>query len=563
MDPRWLRYGTLVLLALALWAFTYRLGATPLLDNPNEAEYAEVAREMVESGHWISPRLNYVLFLNKPPLTYWLIGMCDLAFGINEFSARLPCALAGGLVVLMLVYIGRQLYDAQTALLAGFILLVSTGFFFETHEVRPDLILTAGIVGSIAAFVRLREVAPAQMRWPLLALQAALAVAVLAKGLIGIVIPGLVFAMVISLERRFDLFRVFLRPRAWWLFVLLAAPWHVLVSLRHSGFLWDYFINQHLLFFFNRKLPHDSVPVSLPVFWGSFGLRLFPWTIFAPLAVVAAVRRMRSHADRVGDRLVLAWAAVVLLFFSTASSRMEHYSIPVLPAFALVVAKLFRDYARGEASALPKVTSAHVVAFAAVALLGFLVIPWLIGEDTWLAPMGDLSNLARLTFGILAAGALLAAVAAVTGRRGWVVPVLVTSVVGAIPLFHQGLTLVSRVDSSAGMAVAISALADPEEMVVYEAPTEYQTCAGLNFYMRRKLTLVRPAGFIPPTYLTPHVDELFITRKQLEQLWREQRVFLITDLLVPRARLDGTTPEPFYIVARLRDWWAVTNRPLH
>ena len=107
-------------------------------------------------------------------------------------------------------------------------------------------------------------------------------------------------------------------------------------------------------------------------------------------------------------------------------------------------------------------------------------------------------------------------------------PALVTSMVSAIPLFHRGLTLVGRVDSSAGMAAAISALADPEERVVYEAPTEYQTCAGLNFYMRRKLTLVRPAGFIPPTYLTPHVDELFITRKQLEQLWQEQRVFLMT-----------------------------------
>jgi hypothetical protein len=113
------------------------------------------------------------------------------------------------------------------------------------------------------------------------------------------------------------------------------------------------------------------------------------------------------------------------------------------------------------------------------------------------------------------------------------------------------------------MAAAIGALADPEESVVYEAPTEYQTCAGLNFYLRRKLTLVRPAGFVPPTYLTPHMDELFISRTQLEQLWQEQRVFLITDPQVPRARLDGTMPEPFYVVARLRDWWAVTNRPLH
>jgi 4-amino-4-deoxy-L-arabinose transferase-like glycosyltransferase len=563
MDPRRFRYGTLVLLAVALWAFSYRLGAMPLLDDPNEAEYAEVAREMVESGDWISPRLNYVLFLNKPPLTYWLIGVSDLAFGVNEFSARFPIALAGVLVLLLLVYIGRQIYDAHTGLLAGFVLLASTGFFFETHEVRPDLVLTAGVVGSIAAFARLRQVTPAQMRWPLIALQISLAMGVLAKGLLGIVIPCLVFAVVLVLERRFDLMRVLLHPRAWWLCALLTVPWHAVAAIRHPGFLWDYFINQHLLFFFDRKLPRDSVPVSLPVFWGTFGLRVFPWTLFAPLAVAAALWRMRLRQDSRGDHLVLTWAAVVLLFFSTASSRMEHYSIPVLPAFALLIAKLFRDYARGETWALPNLTRAHIVVFAAVAALGPLIIPWLIEGKTWLAPMGDLSDLARLTSGVLAAGALAAAVAAVSERRGWVVPALVTSMVIAIPLFHRGLTLMSRVASSAGMAAAISAVADPEESVVYEAPTEYQTCAGLNFYMRRRLTLVQPPGFIPPTYLTPHMDELFITRSQLERLWREQRVFLITDPLVPRARLDGSMPEPFYVVARLHDWWAVTNRPVH
>jgi 4-amino-4-deoxy-L-arabinose transferase-like glycosyltransferase len=409
MDQRWFRYGTVALLAVALWACLYKLGSMPLLDDPNEAEYAEVAREMVESGDWISPRLNYVLFLNKPPLTYWLIGVSDLAFGVNEFSARLPIALAGVLIVLLVVYIGRQVYDTRTGLLAGFMLVASTGFLFETHEVRPDLILTVGIVGSFAAFARLRQVPPAHMRWPLFALQLSLAVGVLAKGLLGIVIPCLVLAVVIVLERRVDLIRVFLHPRAWWLCALLAAPWHVVVGLRHPGFVWDYFINQHLLFFFDRKLPRVSIPVSLPVFWGIFGLRLFPWTIFAPLGVVAALRRMRSRQDSCGDLLVLAWAGVVLLFFSTASSRMEHYSIPVLPAFALVLAKLFREYVRGERSAFPKLTRAHVVVFAAVALFGPLLIPWLIGGVTWLAPMGDLSSLARLTAGILAAGALAAA----------------------------------------------------------------------------------------------------------------------------------------------------------
>jgi len=159
--------GALVLLVvLAATAFTYRLGAAPLLDDPNEGEYAEVAREMVETGNWISPQLNYVLFLNKPPLTYWLIGAADLAFGVNELAARLPSALAALAIVVLVVWLGTLLFAADTGLLAGFILVATGGFFVESHAARPDLILTAGIVGSLVAWARLWRVAPAAMRWP-------------------------------------------------------------------------------------------------------------------------------------------------------------------------------------------------------------------------------------------------------------------------------------------------------------------------------------------------------------------------------------------------------------
>ncbi|MGH3056119.1 MAG: ArnT family glycosyltransferase, partial [Gaiellaceae bacterium] len=132
------RWAAVCLLALAACVFTYRLGATRLLDDPNEGEYAEVAREMVETGNWISPQLNYVPFLNKPPLTYWLIGAADLTFGINELSARLPSAVAALIIVGFVVWLGGLLFDTGTGLLAGFILLAMGGFFVESHEARPD-----------------------------------------------------------------------------------------------------------------------------------------------------------------------------------------------------------------------------------------------------------------------------------------------------------------------------------------------------------------------------------------------------------------------------------------
>ncbi len=561
--PVWNRYATVALLGIALWSFTYRLGTVPLLDDPNEAEYAEVTREMIGTGEWISPHLNGVVFLNKPPLTYWLIGFSTLVFGTNEFAARLPGALAAVLIVLLVMRMGTWMYDGQTGWLAGLVLLSSLGFLVETHEVRPDLILTAGIVGSMAAFIRLRAASAEARRWPLIALQVSLAVGVLAKGLLGLLIPSATIVIALAIERRFDLIRELLRPRAWWLFLLLAAPWHVVVCLRHPGFLWDYFINQHLLFFFDRKLPRDSEPVSLARFWAAAAARLFPWALFAPLAAIISAVRMRARQAAPADRLLLTWVAVVLLFFSGALGRMEHYSIPVLPAFALLIAMLFRDYARARQPMLGRIIGAHLIVLGAAAIVGIVALPSLVGGDTWLAGMGNLSVLARVIPGIFAVAALLAAVAALLKRRAWVVPALASGVLVAVPFLHDGFAHVARVDSSADMAAAITALADPDDAVVYATPIEYQSCAGLSYYLRRKLLLLEPEGYVPPTYLAPHLGELFISADQLAEMWRERRVFLLTNPHAPLERVDGSVPQPFYIVARRRGWWALTNFPLH
>jgi 4-amino-4-deoxy-L-arabinose transferase-like glycosyltransferase len=558
----WQRAAFAVLLATAVWAFTYRLGAMPLLDDPNEGEYAEVAREMVETGDFVSPQLNYVLFLNKPALEYWLIAVSDLAVGVNEFAARLPSAVAGVVIVLLVAWLGTTLFDAATGLLAGFILVA-------THEVRPDLILTAGIVGALVAFVHLLR-APAaargwsaRVRWALLGWQLSLAIGLLAKGMAALLLPGLACAAVIVSQRRFDLIRRLLHPRAWWLLLLMVAPWHVVTSLLHPGFAWDYIVNQHLLFFFDGKFPRDSVPVSLPMFWSAFALRLFPWSIFAPLGVMAAWQRLRRERDAYGDGLVLAWLAAVLLVFSAASSRMEHYSIPALPAAALMLARLFRESATDRRSTLGRAVTVHVVLFAALAAAGPFVVPQIVAAQEWLAPIGDFGTLARTTFTLLAVGTLVAAVAALAGRRAWIAPLIIATFVVEVPFFHHGLTLVARVNSSAPIATALRAFVEPQERLVVEASTEYQSCAGLNFYLRRKLDLLAPADFVPPPYLQPYVDDLFMTREQLLELWENERVYLVTDPLTPRRSLDASLPQPVYMVVRDNQRWAVTNRPFH
>ena len=113
------------------------------------------------------------------------------------------------------------------------------------------------------------------------------------------------------------------------------------------------------------------------------------------------------------------------------------------------------------------------------------------------------------------------------------------------------------------MAAVVRAHADPSDRVVFEAPVEYQNCAGFDFYLQRKLDLLRPSDFVPPSYLEPLVDDLFITRDELEKAWQAERVFFISDPLRVRTHLDGAVPQPFYIVARNSRLWIVTNEPLH
>jgi hypothetical protein len=205
----------------------------------------------------------------------------------------------------------------------------------------------------------------------------------------------------------------------------------------------------------------------------------------------------------------------------------------------------------------------HVVALAALALTGPFLLPRIVAAQEWLAPAHDLPNVARWVFTVLALGLLAAAAAALGKRRAWVPVTIAATFVAAVPLVIQGMQLFARVNSSAGMAAALRAYAQPGEQVVYEAPVEYQNCAGFNFYLRRRVDLLRPAGFVPPRYLEPYVDELFISPERLASMWEQARTFLVTNPLQPRARLDGTVPHPFYVVARDTVRWALTSRPVH
>lgn len=558
LPPLW-RAATAAGLMLTVFALNYRLGTPALFDDPNDAQYAEVAREMWEGGDWISPRLNYVVFLNKPPLLYWLIAGSYALFGVSEWAARLPGALVTLASLFLLYRLGRELFDPLAGLLAAAVCAGMPSTLIEARFIRPDSLLTAAIIGTLLAFCVAGRTDGARRRRALYCMQGALAVGLLAKGIVGLLLPGVPIAVVILLERRWDLLRTLAAPRTWWVFAALVAPWHVAAALRHPGFTWDYVVNQHLLFFLDKKEPRDSIPITLRAFWGAFILRTFPWTLFVPPALIAGIWARRASQWRRAYGLVLAWAGGTLFFFSAATSRLEHYALPAVPAVALAIGALLRQWTewgrtRYWLGLLPLLVSGLV--FGA----GIWLVPQLLADVAWLREADELGQLARVFFAALTT---VCAVSTVALRRAPLAagPLLGGAVLAMTPLIHTGLVAIAPVNSSAPVAEVLRRQAAFEGAnIVFEAPIEYQNCAGLNFYVRRKIALLEPSGFVDPPYLAPHHNELFINRAQLAALWTNTPILFVSDPLAAASRpLGEVVPEPFFPLARTANRWIVSN----
>ena len=563
--PRPLALGRRGALALALGAgalLAVRLDVPAFFDN--EARYAEAAREMALGGDWLSPHLDFTLFLNKPPLVFWLAALVFRVAGPTEW-ARLVSVGAAVVALLATCRLGALLYGGPAGLVAGLALATSVGFVLEARTLRPDMILTATVVVALLCWQTAECGGARRARW-LTGLYAALGVGVLAKGLVPLVLAGLPIAAVTLRDHGW---RGAARLRPGLGLLVLAAivvPWHVVAALRHPGFAWDYVVNQHLLFFLDRKLPRDSEGDSLAFFWAAAAGRAAPWVLLVPLTLAEAVRgaaRRAAPAAR-ATFLLWAWAGGLLLFFSCAPSRLEHYAVPALPAAALLAA---RAWQRARAGELGRAAWVYLVAggalVAGVGVAGLLVGRAVLARTYWLVQVPGLLALAAPAALVVAGAGVLATLAALGRRPDRLVAVLAASMVplAAIVLCAEGVA--EPLFSWRPVARALAAV-PPEVEVVFESPAEYQQVGGLAYYTERRITLLEPPGFVPPTYLAGHTREMFLARAAFERRWRAgERLAFVSD---PQRRRDdpaGLVPAPFHVLGRFGDRWVLTSFPAH
>ena len=307
------------------------------LIHPDEGRYAEIPREMVATGDWLTPRLDGIKYFEKPALQYWLTAAAYEAFGIRQWTARLWPAVAGFAGLLFIGYVGFRLAGPRLGLYSAAALGGCVWYVLNAHILTLDSGLTFWMsVGFGALLLAQRAAATPQQRrrWMLIAWPA-LALAVLSKGLIGIVLPGASLFLYSLLTRDWAVWRRLHLAAGLLLFALVAAPWFIAVSIRNPEFFRFFFIHEHFeRFLTNEHHREGAWWYFIPI----FAVGILPW-----LTVIAwTARRMWSEAvaDRNGfnwQRFALVWSAFIFVFFSMSSSKLPSYILPIFPPLALVI----------------------------------------------------------------------------------------------------------------------------------------------------------------------------------------------------------------------------------
>jgi 4-amino-4-deoxy-L-arabinose transferase-like glycosyltransferase len=516
-----------------------------------DAVQAQIARNMLQSGDWVTPHLDGIAYLEKSPLKYWLMAVSFAIFGVHDWAARIPLALSTIALCWVTMRFGAWAFGRKAGLYAGLAVATCVGLFLFTRFQIPDAILTLTITVALWSLLRaLEDDEPHPARWAY-AMWASIGVGLLLKGLIAAVFPVAAGLLYLFFAKR-DWRR--LRPVSGLALLLaIAAPWHILATLRnppyfdftmHSeagsyrGFFWFYFINEHVLRFLNLRYPRDYNTVPRLYFWAFHLLWLFPWSAFLPAALQGGVRPV-DRASRV-RLLALCWIGFILVFF-TFSTTQEYYSMPCYPALALLIGE---GMARG---GRPVTYGARAIAV--VAMLAFVVIVGILIAVRGVAAPGDIAaalnqnpdiyaaytlSLGHMTdltlksfaylrvpLGVAAIAFLVGAVSA--GRQSMIGIALMMAI-----FFHAARLAQVTFDpylGSRGLAEALNA-APPGKLIVDD---QYYAFSSVFFYSNRTALLLngRVNNIVYGSY-APGAPDVFLDDAGFARLWNSpERYYLV------------------------------------
>ena len=587
-----------VLIIVLLWGATYVAGmfTPPLLDDADSL-HAEAAREILQRHDWVTLYTNGIRYLEKAPLMYWAIAASYHFLGVHDWTTRLPLML-GVLVLLLVTYaLGKYAYGDIAGFWSAMVLGTSIGPYLFTRFQIPDVLVGLWLTFAMYFFLHSLQEQPLS-RLNCWGFAASCALNVMTKSLIGLVFPATIVGIYLLLTGNLRHLRR-MRPLSGTLvFLAISVPWHVLAALRNPtssighGFLWFYFVNEQFLRYLNKRVPPGYDTVPLLIFWALLFLWLVPWAIFLP----QTIREIGRSCSRLRTRLVqrdqanllfAVWAVVIVVFFSF-STRQEYYTLPALPALALLVGGWL-----GKESEVPSASqerrsgriSAAVFFIIAIlcfiAGLGLLISSRPAGPGTDLAEllrrnsadynfsMGHFLDLTPQALGMFRVPLAIAVLSLLLGaganwilrRRGRCAAGNAALILMMVVLFicvHSAFVTFSPILSSQPLAAAIQRHYRDGDMIVVDG--EYHQASTLNFYIGVPLQILHePSGNLWFGSKFPDAPRVFLTQRGFESLWSgSTMVFLWTDQDDP-AELRGRAR---YLLARSGGKSILTNHPV-
>ena len=594
-----IRYSSLGLIFLLWFAIYFVSIFKPALLDDVDSVHAEAAREMVLRHDWVTLYTDGLRYLEKAPLMYWAVAASYKAFGVSEWSTRLPLMLGVLALLLVTYYLGSMAYGERGGLYAAVVLATSLGPYMFTRFQIPDVIVGLWMALSALFFLKsLQQERPS--RWVCWGFAATCALNVLTKSLIGLVFPFGAILLYLILTRNL---RHILKLRlisSTIVFLAIAVPWHVLAARANptqvtsagtvKGFLWFYFVNEQFLRYIGKRVPPGYDTVPLLIFWALTILWVAPWMVFLPPALKRVPLKFRQWREQMSREqqmslFFLIWAVVIVGFF-TFSTRQEYYTIPAVPALALLVGGwLVKEGASPEREGRAGRIASWV--FFAIVLAGSIVgVAMLLSSKP--APAGsDLADLLnknpqdydfslghfldltpealgkfrpQLLGAVLSlfVGAGLNLLLRYKRKPAYGNVILAGMMVALLACVHSAFVIFSPILSSKPLAGAIEKYYMPGDVIVVDG--QYHEASTLNFYLETRIRVLHvPSGNLWYGAKFPDAPHVFETPESFAQLWESpSTIFVWTDQDNPK-ELVGL---PHYLLARAGGKSIFTNREL-
>jgi 4-amino-4-deoxy-L-arabinose transferase-like glycosyltransferase len=471
----------LLLLLLVLGAVWFGNLEHRKLALTDEGRYAEIPREMVASGDWTTPRLNGIKYFEKPALQYWATATAYTLFGEHHWTARLWAALTGFLGILATWFAGRRLFGPQAGLYGALVLASSVLYVMMGHMNTLDMGVSFFMGLGLAGFLLAQHAgaSPRENRVWMHVVWASLAFSVLSKGLIGLVLPGAVLVIYTLVQRDWALWKRLHLLSGLVLFLAIAAPWFVAVSIDNPEFPRFFFIHEHFERFLTKvHRRYEPWWYFIPI----LALGILPWAL--PM-VDSLVRAWKSEGDRKAfqpGRFLLIWAVFIFFFFSMSGSKLPSYILPIFPALALLIG---RRLAGMKGRTLLWQTAPLALLVAAGLWLSPRAVD-LAGDESSRQAYAQYGHWAAVTAAVALASILAALFLAYRNRVQAAVLLLALTALGAGQSLLSGHDLLARTTSTYYLAQQVKPYLKPG-VPFYSIGMYEQT---LPFYLDRTVTLV-------------------------------------------------------------------------